>query len=185
MKPFISLLTALLLAAAPLSLAAQTERQRPEPQEKKLKPAASDPKAAAQRRARELVATIGLKGDTVQWFTDLYTAYRDTLQRSAVKIRASRSILRTGRPTDTEADSLIVASFAADVQAAAIKAAYYARFRERLTPRQLLFVFATPRDATGLRPERRDPGAQPGRGNGFPGRTPGFPRMGDASFGEE
>ena len=35
------------------------------------------------------------------------------------------------------------------------------------------------------RPERRAPGAQPGRENGFPGRTPGFSRMGDASFGEE
>lgn len=131
-----------------------------------------------QKRAAQLVKIMHLTDEDETWFTQLYTEYQDSL-------RALRAALRPeGQPeevngmkeikklTDEEAQKMVANQFTMEEKQVAVKRAYYERFSQRLTPKQLVVVFMSP--AMGNR--QRD-GQQPQQGGRYPG-MPGMPMGG-------
>ena len=132
-------------------------------------------KDMSARRAARLAEEMKLDKATAKWFTSVYAEYQDSLKsvrRSGAEARVSADSL-----TDARAEQLIEERFRQSEAETAVKRAFYARFREKLSPVQLVKVFAAPDSRQAQRrpmPHQRMPqGGARGFGGGFGGEVGG------------
>lgn len=116
-----------------------------------------------ERQAASLVERMSLDDITASWFVPLFKEYSEALMaaRKAAFPEKDKSI---DGLSDEDAEALILNIFASDEKAVAVKREYYARFKERLTPQQLVKVFAAQPGQQGHRRGQR--GGQGGEGFG-------------------
>lgn len=130
---------------------------------------AEDRAQMLQQRTDRLVKDLGLTGDTVQWFGELYAEY----QKALVAIRTDRSEETTNKRmrelSDQDAQRLIENIFSDQEKALVVKRSYYLRFCEKLSGRQLLKIFIE-------RPARQQSGQRGPGGPMRPGGPMGRPR---------
>ena len=117
-------------------------------------------KARTEKMAEQLAKDMELDEETAAWFKPIYVEMQDTLRTIR---RTSLTDMRRGKKarekmTDEKAEQIIMA----------LRRAYYTRMRERLSPSQLIKIFATP-----SMPERQR--MPQNNGHGFPGGGPDFP----------
>lgn len=132
-----------------------------------------------QKRAAQLVKSMKITDEDEAWFTGLYTEYQDSLMslRNALRPEGQpeevNGMKEMKKFTDEQIQQMIANQFAMEEQQVAVKRAYYQKFAERLTPKQLMMVFMGP----GINGARQRGAQQQGgdrfRG-GFPGGGPGF-----------
>ena len=133
-----------------------------------------DPRQGMQRMAEHLAKEMKLDDATKGWFVSLYVEYRDTLMSLQRSQRMSEKEIQ--KLDDAAVTTLINESIARDEQVAALKRAYLAKFREKLTEKQVYKVMGA-----GMRPRGGDQGRQRqgNRQGDFQGEGPGgFPNGG-------
>ena len=137
-----------------------------------------------QQQATRLADELKLDDQTQAWFVPLYVEYQDTLQAVA---RAVRPVDANGKAkqkkelTDAESLVLLAKTFDKEERMLAIRRAYFEKFKDRLTPQQLVTVFTRLERPQMLHMDRR-PRLQQGmifRQNN--GQMTGAP-MGDGDF---
>lgn len=122
-----------------------------------------DPRQGMQRMAEHLAKEMKLNNATTSWFVPLYVEYRDTLMKLQRPQRVEDKALQ--EMDDAAVTTLIEQSFAKDAAVTAIKRDYLAKFREKLSEKQVYRAMIG-----GMRPRGGD--RQHSRGNfrgGFPG----------------
>lgn len=132
-----------------------------------------------QKRATGLVKSMKLTDEDEAWFTSLYTEYQDSLMNLRQALRPEgqpeevNGMKEMKKYSDEQIQEMIANQFTMEEKQVAVKRAYYEKFAERLTPRQLMMVFMGP----GINGARQRGAQQPGgdhmRG-GFPGGPGGF-----------
>lgn len=132
-----------------------------------------------QKRAAALVKAMKITDEDEAWFTGVYTEYQDSLMslRDALRPEGQpeevNGMKEMKKYSDEQIQQMISNQFAMEEKQVAVKRAYYQKFAERLTPRQLMLVFMGP----GINGARQRGAQQPGgdrmRG-GFPGGPGGF-----------
>lgn len=128
-----------------------------------------------KRQAAALSQRMELDNITAAWFEPLYIEYSDSL----AAIRATTFPERDKKIdalSDLEAEQLILDKFSGEEQVVAVKRAFYARFKERLTPQQLVRIFAQ-------QPGQRPGGQQNGGPRGGFGGPEGPGGFGGPGFG--
>ena len=156
-------------------------------------------KERVEKRAKDQAKELKLDKETSLWFTNLYIEYQEQLR--AVRKEAMKDMPKPSKPeknddddddspenvkekemkkfTDEQAEKFILGGFDVAEKEVAVKRDYYNRFREKLTPKQLLRIFSQRRG--GLRGGNGRQGRRPmGGQGGFPpmGGPGGFPPMG-------
>lgn len=119
-----------------------------------------------ERQAASLVERMSLDDITASWFVPLFKEYSEALMaaRKAAIPEKDKSI---DGLSDDDAEAMILNVFASEEKMVAVKRDYYTRFKERLTPQQLLKVFGQQPGMQGNRRGQR--GGQGGQGfNGGP-----------------
>lgn len=162
MKIFIGML----LFCGALNVSAQGRHQR---QDGQGGPSAEQRQEMVQRQAVSLVERMSLDDITAAWFVPLYKEYSEAMMaaRKAAIPEKDKSI---DGLSDDDAETMILNVFASEEKVVAVKRDYYARFKERLTPQQLLKVFG---QQPGMQGNRR--GQRGGQGGqGFNGGPEGF-----------
>lgn len=174
---------ALCFAVAALAMAVTTTAQRPENFEQMRK-------ERMEKRAKEQAKDLKLDKETSVWFTNLFIEYQEQLD--AVRKEAMKDMPKPSKPekdgeeanpedmkekemkklTDEQAEKFILGGFDVAEKEVAVKRDYYNRFREKLSPKQLLRIFSPRRG--GMRGGQGG-GQRGGRPMGGPG---GFPPMG-------
>ena len=112
--------------------------------------APTDRKEMSTRMATRKASELKLDDNTQAWFIPLYAEYQDTLR--AVKRmgmpemlnkdeKASNKAKEPKKLTDAEALQRIETIFSNEEKELSLKRAYYTRFKEKLTPQQLLSIF--------------------------------------------
>ncbi len=94
-----------------------------------------------QRRAEALIKEMKLDEATKTWFMPLFKEYSDTLRNLNRKYRQPKLGKENAEISEMEAARTIENSFKKAEAEVALKRAYYARFKEKLTDVQLLKVF--------------------------------------------
>ena len=174
---------ALCFAVAALAMAVTATAQRPEDFEQIRK-------ERMEKRAKEQAKELKLNKENSVWFTNLFIEYQEQLD--AVRKEAMKDMPKPAKPdkdgeeaspedmkekemkklTDEQAEKFILGGFDVAEKEVAVKRDYYNRFREKLSPKQLLRIFSTRRG--GMRG-----GQGGGQGGGRPmGGPGGFPPMG-------
>lgn len=120
--------------------------------------------ARVEKMAKQLAKQMDLDDSTADWFIPLYVEYSDTLRAVRTSPLRSREV---DEVSDAEALEAVEAMFAASECEAALKRAYYARFKEKLTGQQVLRVFMP------ASPKRQSDGNRRPGGFGGPGGFPG------------
>lgn len=125
-----------------------------------------------ERMAEQMAKNLKLDEATTAWFVPIYKEYQDTLR--AVRRTATRP--GKNKMTDADVTAFIEKSFSATESEVALKRQYYARFKEKLTPVQLMSIFNRP--AGGQQQPRQGQGPRPGGqrqgfGQGMPDGGPG------------
>lgn len=163
--------TILMLAALFMMFAAMNETYAQRP--------GMDPEMRAEfarMAAQKVAGELKLDKSEREWFEPLYMEYADSL-RKAQKIDLPEKNKEIKEMTDDDALAAVEKMFASQERALAVKRAYYARFKEKLTPQQLFRLFRpkNERRRAALGPGQFGPGMPPppGMGGGFRGR-PGF-----------
>ncbi len=176
-----------LLAMATMNVNAQDQRQRPSDEEMAARRA-----EMVQKQAEKLAKDLGLADEAQTQFIATYTEYQEALaqtreeaQSQKENAREQRSEKKNKELTDEEATQRIEEMFSRQEAQLAQGAAslevtkkYYEKFKETLTPQQLVKVFA--------QPQRGGRGGQQGGQQGGPrGGGEGGPRggMGGGDFG--
>jgi len=97
-------------------------------------------------QAESLAKRLKLDDAATAWFVPVYTEYRDTLRalRRSLCPKGSLKNLSDAQVLERLENSFLLAE-----REVALKRSYMARFRARLTPRQLLTVFAAPSPMRG------------------------------------
>lgn len=156
-------------------------------------------KERMEKRAKEQAKELKLDKETSVWFTNLFIEYQEQLM--AVRKEAMKDMPKPSKPekdgeeaspedvkekemkkfTDEQADKFILGSFDVAEKEVAVKRDYYNRFREKLSPKQLMRVFSPRRGGMrgGQGGDQRGGRPMGGQG-GFPpmGGPGGFPPMG-------
>lgn len=117
-----------------------------------------------KRQAASLSQRLELDNTTAAWFEPLYIEYSDSLAAIRTTAFPERD-KKIDSLSDLDAEQMILEKFRAEEQTVAVKRAFYLRFKERLTPQQLIRIFAQ-------QPGQRPGGQQGGQRGGFGG--PGF-----------
>ena len=142
------------------------------------------PQQALQHAAERFAKEMKLDNATKEWFMPLYVEYRDTLMAVQRQQRVDEKALEG--MDDVAVTALIEQSLEKDVAVTSLKRAYLAKFREKLTEKQVYRVMVG-----GMRPRGGDqqrqrdnfgqggfpeggPGGFPGGPGGFPGGGPDF-----------
>ena len=138
------------------------------------------PQQALQHAAERFAKEMKLDNATKEWFMPLYVEYRDTLMAVQRQQRVEEKALEG--MDDAAVTALIAQNLEKDATATALKRAYLAKFREKLTEKQIYRVMVG-----GMRPRGGDqqrPRGNNGEGGfgGFPGRSGGFPEGGGPDF---
>lgn len=131
-----------------------------------------------QRQAEALVQRMELDATTAAWFMPLYVEYGEALGAVRRESMPNRD-KKIDELSDEAAEQMVLDAFAAEEKIVEVKRAYYARFKEGLTPQQLIKVFT---QQFGQRGQR---GAAGGQRGGFDGQRGGFggPGFGGPGFG--
>lgn len=133
-----------------------------------------DPRQGIQRMAEHLAKEMKLTGDTKEWFIPLYVEYRDTLMALQRSQRMEDKVLEG--MDDAAVSALIEESLERDAQSIAVKRAYLAKFRTRLSEKQVYRVMVMGMRPRGGDRQRQNSDGQGGPGEGFQGGFPGgFP----------
>lgn len=153
--------------------------------------APTDRKEMSTRMATRKATELKLDDNTQAWFIPLYAEYQDTLRsvkhlgmpaKQGKDEKADSKTKDSNKLTDAEALQRIETIFDNEEKEIALKRAYFARFKEKLTPQQLLSIFgqqARPAMPQGFRRQgsnRQMPG-MPGNGMNMGGF--GGPDFGD------
>ena len=96
-------------------------------------------KAYSEKITKSIAKDLDLDKETEQWFINLYQEYQDTLLTTRVPMRMDERKLK--KLSDEEATQLVEEIFAKNEKKAALQRAYYDRFKEKLSAKQLLKVF--------------------------------------------
>ena len=147
-----------------------------------------DRKEAGTRQATRMATELKLSDELQKWFIPLYAEYQDTLRsvrrpagkpdgEKADKQKADKDSKDSerGKLTDEQATKRIEETFAQEEQELQLKRAYYARFKEKLTPQQMLTIFCRPAMNANRGPQQGGrPGGQMRQGGqgGFGGGMP-------------
>ncbi len=142
-----------LLGRQPMCAGAERRRRRLGP-----------PPGPCGKMAKQLAKQMDLDDSTADWFIPLYVEYSDTLRAVRTSPLRSREV---DEVSDAEALEAVEAMFAASEREVALKRAYYARFKEKLTGQQVLRVFMP------ASPKRQSDGNRRPGGFGGPGGFPG------------
>ena len=94
----------------------------------------------AKMAAQKVAGELKLDKAEREWFEPLYMEYADSL-RKAQKIDLPEKNKEIKEMTDDDALAAVEKMFASQERALAVKRAYYARFKEKLTPQQLFRLF--------------------------------------------
>lgn len=94
-----------------------------------------------KRQAATLSQRMELDNATASWFEPLYIEYSDSLAAIRATTFPDRD-KKIDELSDTDAEQLILDKFSGEEKTVAVKRAFYARFKERLTPQQLIRIFA-------------------------------------------
>ena len=182
-RTFFSLLVALMmgtnLSAAPRDK--QLSDQKP-----------IDRKEMSTRQATRQAKELKLDDKTQAWFIPLYAEYQDTLRavrtqgmprpQAEGREKANKQNKEPKKLTDAEALQRIEQLFDNEEKTLTLKRAYYKRFKEKLTPQQLLSIFhqqARPSMPQGF---NRQNGRQ--MMPGMPGQGMGQGGFGGSGFGD-
>ncbi len=136
-----------------------------------------DPRQGMERMAEHMAKEMKLDNNTKEWFVPLYVEYRDTLMSLMRQQRVSHKQLE--KMDDAAVTKLIDQSFETDARVAEIKRAYLAKFRERLTEKQVYRTMIGGMRQRGGDMQRQ--GREQNNGEGFQGGQGGFPG-GDGGF---
>lgn len=155
-------------------------------------------KERIERRAQQQAKELKLDDATTTWFTNLYVEYQTELQQvrreamkdmprpEKAKKNQSDDDTATGaenmkdkeikKLTDEQADKMIKGSFDRTEKELKVKRDYYKRFCEKLSPKQLVRIFASPEGGARRTNQRSNQqqggfpgGPMGGPGGGFPG----------------
>ena len=150
--------------------------------DKKKNKEKKDSRELMQRRAVRLAEQMKLDKETAAWFTPLYVEYSDTL-RGAMRLSSTKSEGKKEKSlSDEEVLQQIENLLHSEELQLQIKRAYLPKFKEKLTPKQLLLIFKRPAAPGGQnRPGGGRPGGGRSGGQGFSGG--GFPGGGGSGFG--
>ncbi|MBP3227573.1 MAG: hypothetical protein J6M53_02180 [Bacteroidaceae bacterium] len=135
-----------------------------------------DPRQGVQRMAERMAKELKLDKNVKEWFVPLYVEYRDTLMAVQRQKRVEEKELNN--MDDEAVNALIEQSLQNEANALSLKREYLAKFREKLTAKQLYRVLAGQRPRGGDQQRQRGNGEEfqggPGGPGGFPGGGPGF-----------
>lgn len=147
-------------------------------------------KKALERQALEQAKELELDDPTTLWFSNLYIEYqtemgriRQEARQNMPRVRRDRGNAEDEEPgqmrekemkklSDEDAEKLILGTMELTEKEAKLKRDYYPRFREKLTPSQLVRIFVRPQRGQGGR------GWNQQQGGGRWGGGPGFPPPG-------
>ena len=143
-------------------------------------------KQRLEKRAFDQAKQMDLDDATTLWFSNLYVEYQTELRRIRQEARQAMPTPPKGNKdnadstddldlkdkemkklSDEEAEKIIETRFKMEAQELATKQEYYKRFREKLSPKQLVRIFSPAPKG------RQDWRAQRGQGGGGP-MGPGF-----------
>ncbi len=183
MKRFLLLLVAAFALCSTLTLSARDKKD-----DKSERP---DRKEAGTRQATRMASELKLSDELQKWFIPLYAEYQDTLRSvrrpaqkpendkaNGEKADKDKKDSERGKLTDEQATKRIEETFAQEEQELQLKRAYYARFKEKLTPQQMVTIFCRPAMNANRGPQQ---GGRPGgqmRQGGQPGFGGGMPQGG-------
>lgn len=128
-----------------------------------------------QRQADQLVERMSLDDITAAWFVPLFKEYSEALMAVRKESMPTKDKSIDGL-SDEDAEQVILDFIAGEEKQAALKRDYYARFKERLTPQQLIKVFLVQPGQRGGNGQRGG-GQRGGQGQGGFG-GPGYPPPG-------
>lgn len=149
-----------------------------------------DRKELSTRQATRQAKELKLDDKTQAWFIPLYAEYQDTLravrsqgmQRSKADGEKADKKKEPQKLTDAEALQRIEQLFDNEEKTLTLKRAYYKRFKEKLTPQQLLSIFnqqARPAMPQGFNRQQRG-----GQMLGMPGQGMRQGGFGGSGFGD-
>lgn len=144
----------------------------------------TNPTERLQQQATRMADELKLDDQTQAWFVPLYVEFQDTLQAVA---RAARPVDANGKAkqkkelTDAESLVLLANTFDKEERTLAIRRAYFAKFKDRLTPQQLVTIF-TRMDRPQWPGMERRPRMQQGNFNRLNNGQSVVPPMGDSDF---
>ena len=107
-------------------------------------------KEMTAKRAAQLIKNMKLTDEDEDWFTQLYTEYQDSLFALRMSLRPHsqpeevNGMKEMKQFTDEEATKMLENQFQMEEKQVSVKRAYYAKFKERLTPKQMMLVFMGP-----------------------------------------
>lgn len=132
-----------------------------------------------KRQAAALSQRMELDDTTAEWFEPLYIEYSDSLAAIRATTFPERD-KKIDKLSDLDAEQMILDKFSGEERTVAVKRAFYARFKERLTPQQLVRIFT---QQPGQRGGQQHSGQRGGFGG--PDGPGGFggPGFGPGGFG--
>lgn len=125
----------------------------------------NQPNGSGDRRAETLARSLQLDETAKAWFVPLYKEYQDTLK--AVK-PSQRTDKLPKAQTEEECGQQIEKMFEAAEKEVALKRAYFARFKEKLSNKQILQIFSPQRPSRQGRPGMQGGERRSGRFFGEP-----------------
>lgn len=130
-------ITLLLLALTLSTAASAQENQDRKPGQ------LPDRKEMATKHAERMAQQLKLDDQTKEWFLPIYVEYQDTLQSVNRPQQPAEKKKKKEKETlsDEEALAKVESTFAAEETRVALRRAYYARFKEKLTAQQLMTIF--------------------------------------------
>lgn len=174
MKKFITMVMAAFILGSSMTAAAQDDKK-----DKKQK---KDKTEMLNKRATRVANDLKLDDKTTAWFIPLYVEYQDTLQavnRPQMPKPDGEKKAKKAELSDDEALKLIEDNFAKSEKRTALQREYFKKFKEKLTPKQLVSIFVRGNEHPNM---QRGNNQQRGnmQGQGMPG---GFPPQGGGGFG--
>lgn len=100
-----------------------------------------DRKEMSAKHAERVAQQLKLDDKTKEWFLPIYVEYQDTLQALNRPQQPAEKKKKKETLTDEEALAKVESTFATEESRTALRRAYYARFKEKLTPQQLVTIF--------------------------------------------
>ncbi len=135
-RTFIWVLAALMLG---------TSAYAQSPTKEKAATTTATSKETATKQAVRMADNLKLDDQTQEWFVPLYAEYREALRavrNTACPLSADGKKRNLQELNDKEATQYIENGFAQTEKEVALKKSYYAKFKKKLTPQQLLAIFS-------------------------------------------
>ena len=134
-------------------------------------------KDMSEKMAQRMAQELELNDEMTAWFVPLYQEYQDSLR--VVRRLGSLEIDNQAGLTDQQAEQLVEIFFVADETRTSISRLYHAKFKERLSPKQLLKIFMPRHRFNSEQQPRKRRGQWNSSQNNPPTFQGGFPQRGD------